>query len=247
MTNEVNIMNDDLEEVLRQFTGDVRSLYDDALLAVVLYGSAASDEYVKGRSNINCLILLKEVTPPQLKKSSGYIKQWRANGIATPLFVDPAYVHASLDVFPIEFLDMKQRYRVMHGQDFLRDLNIDLQHLRFQCEQELKGKMLKLRQFYLEGFGSEIRLTALLTKSISTFMVLFRALLHLKQPAAPQSADQILAGLSRLGLPVAAMKSVYGMKREELKVGAVELDALFAKYLSEIQTAIEYVDKITVQ
>ena len=240
-------MSDVLEEVLRQFTEDVRRLYDDTLLAVVLYGSAASDEYVKGRSNINCLILLKEVTPQQLKKSSEYLKKWRDDGIATPLFVDPAYVHSSLDVFPIEFLDMKQRYRLLHGQDFLRDLSLNLENLRFQCEQELKGKMLKLRQFYLEGSSSEARLTALLTKSISAFMVLFRALLHLKQMAAPQSASQILDGLSGLGLPVEAMRSVYGMKRKEVKLGAVELDTLFAKYLGEIQAAIEYVDKTSVQ
>jgi len=56
-------MNNHLEEILRQFIEDVSGVYGDAVLAVVLYGSAASDDYVRGKSNINCLILLSEVTP----------------------------------------------------------------------------------------------------------------------------------------------------------------------------------------
>jgi len=238
-------MNDDLEAVLRQFTADVVGLYDDQLLAVVLYGSAASDEYVRGKSNINCLILLKEVTPQRLKKCSGHLRKWHDDGMATPLFVDPPYVDSSIDVFPIEFLDMKQRYRTLHGQDFLRALNVKPEHLRFQCEQELKGKMLKLRQMYLEGSTSEARLAALLTKSISSFMVFFRALLFLKQMPAPHSVNDILDGLSGLGLRVAAMGRVYDLKRKEAAPGNLEaLDSLFAEYLGEIQATVEYVDTL---
>jgi len=211
---------------------------------VVLYGSAASDEFVRRKSNINCLILLKEVTPRHLKKCSGHLKSWHDDGMATPLFVDPAYVESSINVFPIEFLDMKARYRILHGQDFLRDLRVNLEHLRFQCEQELKGKMLKLRQMYLEGSGSEARLAALLSKSIGTFMVFFRALLHLKQTPAPHSAEKTLDSLSRLGLPVAAMRKVYDLKRKAAGLADDDLDSLFTEYLGEIQAAVEYVDRM---
>jgi len=241
-------MNDDLEAVLRQFTADVVGLYGDQLLAVVLYGSAASDEYVRGKSNINCLILLKEVTPQQLKKCSGHLGKWHDDGMATPLFVDPAYVDSSVDVFPIEFLDMRQRYRLLHGRDFLRDLNVKPEHLRFQCEQELKGKMLKLRQMYLEGSGSEARLSGLMAKSIGPFTVFFRALLFLKQMPTPHSVNEILNGLSGLGLRVAAMGRVYDLKRKEAVPGDLEaLDSLFAEYLHEIQAAVDYVDAMQIR
>lgn len=59
---KVNEMNQNLEQTLNQFTEDVKRTYGETLLSVVLYGSAASNEYVEGRSNINCLVLLKEVT-----------------------------------------------------------------------------------------------------------------------------------------------------------------------------------------
>ena len=138
---EANTMEDrTLELTLNELTAQITHTYGESLLAVILYGSAASDEFVEGRSNINCLVLLKQVTPDELKKSSPLLQNWHEQGIRTPLFVDPAYVRSAIDVFPIEFLDMKQRYRVLYGQDFLRDLDVKLDHLRFQCEQELKGK-----------------------------------------------------------------------------------------------------------
>jgi hypothetical protein len=237
-------MSQDLDQTLRQFTQDVKGIYVDNLLALILYGSAASGEYVEGRSNINFLVLLTEVTPDELKKCAGRLPEWHKKGISTPLFVDPPYIRSSVDVFPMEFLDMKQRYRLLFGQDFLQGIELELEHLHFQCEQELKGKMLKLRQLYLEKSGSEKQLAALLVKSISSFMVHFRALLHLKGVSLPRSVDDIFASISQLGLRTEAIRRVYGLKRGDITAGPVELNALFKDYLSEIQAAANFVDKI---
>lgn len=240
-------MNQVLDQTLQHFTDDLKQIYRDNLLAIILYGSAASNEYVEGRSNINCLIMLKEVTPDELKKATGRLPEWHKKGITTPLFVDPPYIRSSVDVFPMEFLDMKQRYRLLFGQDFLQSLELNLEHLRFQCEQELKGKLLKLRQLYLEKSGSEKQFAAFLAKSISSFLVHFRALLHLKGISAPHSPEEIFTSLSRIGLGTEAITRVYGLRREYITPGTVELNALFKDYLSEIHAAADFVDKIAIE
>ena len=51
-------MSQNLEQTVRQFTEDVTRTYGESLLCLILYGSAASGEYVEGRSNINSLVLL---------------------------------------------------------------------------------------------------------------------------------------------------------------------------------------------
>jgi MoxR-like ATPase len=117
-----------------------------------------------------------------------------------------------------------------------------LERLRFQCEQELKGKMLRLRQLYLEASQTENRLVALLVKSTSSFMVLFRALLHLQGTPAPQSMNEILVALSRLGLRTEAIRNVHSLRRKESTLKAAEIDSLFRQYLSEIQAAVKFVD-----
>jgi len=241
---KVNNMSQNLEQTVRQFTEDVTRTYGESLLCLILYGSAASGEYVEGRSNINCLVLLKEVTPDELRKCAAQLPEWHKQGISTPLFVDPAYVRSSIDVFPVEFLDMKQRYRVLYGQDFLQELELKPERLRFQCEQELKGKMLRLRQVYLEASQTESRLVALLVKSTSSFMVLFRALLHLQGTPAPQSMNEILVALSQLGLRTEAMGRVHTLRRKESALNATEIDSLFRQYLSEIQAVVKFVERM---
>ncbi len=240
-------MNPNVDEIVRNFVEDVRQIYGDSLLAIILYGSAASGEYVKGKSNINCLVLLKRVTMAELKRSTKYVRKWRKNGIVAPLFLDPAYTRSSADVFPIEFLDMKERYCLLYGQDFLRDLDVSLRNLRFQCEQELKGKLLRLRQLYLERADSIEALKSLMIKSLSSFTVLFKALLRLKGVAAPNSTDEILAQLSALGLPTEAATRILSLKRKDIKARQDELDTLFDQYLAEIQAAVDYVDRAVVE
>jgi hypothetical protein len=240
-------MSQDLDQTLRQFTQDVKEIYADTLLALILYGSAASGDYVAGRSNINLLVLLMEVTPDELRKCTGYLPGWHKQGISTPLFVDPPYVRCSVDVFPMEFLDMKQRYRLLFGQDFLQGIELDLEHLRFQCEQELKGKMLKLRQLYLEKSDSEKQLGTLLVKSISSFTVHFRAMLHLKGTSPPHSVEDIFVSISQFGLSTEAIRNVYRLRLGAITLGLAELNLLFRDYLHEIQAAVNFVDKIDVR
>ena len=111
------------------------------LLSVVLYGSAASGEYVEGRSNINCLVLLKEVTPDELRKCAARLPEWHKQGISTPLFVDPAYVRSSVDVFPSRIPGYETEIpSALRRKTSCRSWNLKLERLRFQCEQELKGK-----------------------------------------------------------------------------------------------------------
>ena len=183
-------MNQNLEQTLNQFTEDVKRTYGETLLSVVLYGSAASNEYVEGRSNINCLVLLKEVTPDELMKCAARLPEWHKQGISTPLFIDPAYVRSSVDVFPIEFLDMKQRYRLLYGEDFLQKLELKRERLHFQ-RTRTKGKMLKLRQLLKHRKPKQARLCH---KIVSSFIVLFRALLHLQRMPAFGSAESYLPG-----------------------------------------------------
>jgi predicted nucleotidyltransferase len=238
------LMSSGLDQILQPFINDLMETYRDSLLSIILYGSAASGEYVEGQSNINCLVILDEVTLPKLKKCGSHIRKWREIGIRTPLFFDPAYIRLSKDVFPIEFLDIKERYKVLYGTDFLRDLAPNLDHLRFQCEQELKGKLLRLRQEYIQRCESDKDLKSLMIKSSSSFMVIFRALLHLENSVAAPSTAEALAELSRKGLAVDAMSRVQRLKRQEVEIHGAELETLFEQYLAEIHAIVGYVDSM---
>ena len=58
-----------------------------------------------------------------------------------PSFFTSEEFDDSLDVFPIEFRLMKRAYRVLYGRDLPAGREASKEHLRWQTEYELRGKL----------------------------------------------------------------------------------------------------------
>ena len=130
---------------------ELERIYGDQLKSVVLYGSAASDDYSKKFSDFNVFCILGDPSPGALAKSNGLVRKWVKKGNPPPHFFDPKHIETSLDVFPMEFMDIKDQHKVLLGKDPLHGISVDLKNLRHECESELKGKLLHLRAFYAEN------------------------------------------------------------------------------------------------
>ena len=55
------------EDALHALAKDITTFCADNMVSFYLYGSAAGKGYVPGRSNLNTLILLKDINPETLK------------------------------------------------------------------------------------------------------------------------------------------------------------------------------------
>lgn len=232
-----------MEELLQGFLRDVQGLYEGDLMSVLLYGSAAANEYVPGRSDINVAVILRRLTPALLRKAAGHIRGWHRRGFATPLFFDPETLDVSLDVFPIDFLDMQERHRTLWGPDLLAGLHIGRGNLRLQCEQELRGKWLKLCQAYVEGANAPSDLERILRVAVSSIVVLARTLLRLsgEDPGGP--ADVVLERIQgRFGASTASLRKAHQVKRGEISLAGSGLDALYQGVLEEVQGLVRVMD-----
>lgn len=232
-----------MEQVLQKFVQDVQGVYGDDLLAILLYGSAATGEHVAGRSDINVAVILRRLTPALLRKAAGHIRGWHHRGFATPLFFDPETLHASLDVFPIEFLDMQERHRTLWGPDPLAGLQIGRGNLRLQCEQELRGKWLKLCQSYVEGASTPSDLERILRVALSSIVVLARTLLRLGGEDPGGAADAVLDRTQvRFGASTASLRKAYQVKRGDLRLEGSDFETLYHEVLEEVQGLVRVVD-----
>jgi predicted nucleotidyltransferase len=233
------------ERTLRSFTREVRDLYGENVLSVILYGSAIGPDYVPEVSDLNVLVILKEVGPEQLKKALKYVKRWRKSRIS-PLFLDPRYIESSLDAFPIEFLEMKEGHRLLWGEDPLEELEVSQENLRLQCEQELKGKWLKLRQVYLETEGNPKRIKKLMIASLRPFGVVLSALLRLKGFAVPprEFLEVVTQVEETFNLELGAFREVYQLKQGFRSLDRAELNGLFARYLAEVRRLAQAADTL---
>ncbi len=224
------------EEIFQSFIEDFRGIFGQDLLNIVLYGSAAAGDYRPGRSDLNFLIVLTEEGIERLDQALDAVDRWRKHRVAVPLFVTEAYIQGSLDVFPIEYLNMKRRHIHVYGRDILGGLSFEPEHLRLQCEREIKGKLLLLREGLLETGGKKRGLKSLIAESIPAFAALFEALLFLEGREIPNvKRDVLRAGCEAFDMDAALFDELLGVREERVKPDEDRLLELFKGYLKEVR------------
>lgn len=234
---------DKLKKRLDRFCDEAESLYGTNLKSVVLYGSVVNGEFVKKNSDINILIVLDEVDFATLGRSVRFFHKWEKIEMISPLLLDENYIKTSVDVFPMEFLDMKESHLLLRGTDLLKDLTIDLKNLRFQCEQELKGKLLKLRQGYLDVGAKGKSLKRLIDDSLPAFITIFRNMLRLKGITPPVKKEKVIKETARaFGIEESTGLHLLDLKMNKAKVLAHGMELLISDWLIQLKKLAEAID-----
>ena len=234
------------DEIFSEFCDDVKAAFRDRLVSVVLFGSGARGEYIPKKSDINFLVVVKDNSPSGLTAYRKCLSKWQKRNVATPLFLTEEYIRSSLDTFPIEFLEMKTAYQVIHGEDLLAPLRFEKQDLRRQAERELKGKLLHLRQEFLESRGKLESLTALVSSSLAAFAPVFRALLFISgEEHMVKRADLLQQICTKFDLDFDLFHRLLTISRGETKIPASEMNDLFDLYVEEIDTLANRVDRMS--
>lgn len=219
--------------------------YGSDLVSVVLYGSAARGEYVEGMSDLNVLVLLRDVAPATLRRASAIAREWVGEGNPPPLVMGIEEWRRSADVFPIELSDIRDAHRTLHGLDPFEGIRIDPADLRLQCEHEMKGKYIQLRERYLFSAGEPEELGMVLRKSLSTFLVLFRAVLRLTGEDGVREPEAVIRRTAeRAGFDPAPLLEILRARRD---AGEWRPDAdspVVTGYLESVGRVVEYVDRL---
>lgn len=214
------------------------------LKGVVLYGSAVVGDFVPGVSGHDVLIIAEQLGASELTTLSAPLMRWEHAGNPLPQLFTPQELANSTDVFPIELLDMRQSRRVLFGPDPLGGLKIDMHDYRVQLERELKTRLLLLRRRSLACLGDEERVAGLMVASISTFLVLLRAVLRLYNDSAPMEKVNALDQLARhMKFDPQPFHAVLDLKRRQVRPADGEMASLFGQYLTSIEQVVQNVDR----
>lgn len=235
----------DPKEIFSNITEDYAQLFGDDLISIILYGSGASVDYVPGRSDVNIMIVLSETGIESLDLTFEVIDKWKKRNVATPLFLTEEYVRTSQDVFPLEYLNFKNNHRTIYGKDILKDLSFDRRFLRLQCERELKGKLLLLREAFLETRGKGKNLQQLIEQSVHAFIAIFSGLLYLKGEEVPgQKREIVRLACKAFDVDRELFENLLNIKEKKIRPTAAELTKLFKSYLSEVKKLWQLVDTL---
>jgi predicted nucleotidyltransferase len=229
--------------LLDGFIKKLKKIYTSDLISAILYGSAASGEFSDKHSNVNLLIVLKDTGLIALSKASSLVRLRRYRTI-NPIFFTETYINASTDTFPIEFLDMKENYSVIFGKDVLKDLRIDTRNLRFQCEQELKSKLIFIKHRYLLT-SSQKELEQLLFKSFTSCIHVLRNILRLKGKEPPYLKCEVLSETEKeLSVDTTVLNEILWAKTKNMKLNHADVDALLIGFVKELEVITGVVDAL---
>jgi hypothetical protein len=234
---------------LDQARRDLHELYGDTLRAVALTGESAGAGYRPGRSPLELAVILDAVTPEALRRVRPRLRAWERSRIATPLFLDARWLAGSRDVFPVEFLELREHHVLLHGEsDPFAGLPVNPEHLRLEVEKQLRGKLLHLWEAYLETRGSRRRLRALLLAAVPGFAWILRGALHLAEGAGtrpPAEASEALfeEAERRFGVSLPVLRRLARVRRGAETIPGTELEGAFDAVLEELRTLLGRFDR----
>jgi len=132
-------------EKFKPFQEDILSRYPDNIHSITIIGSSLTDDFDSENSDINSVFVLHRMDLKFLELLAPLGKKYRKKKVAAPLIMTREYIDKSLDVFPLEFMNIKLLHKTVLGDDLFQGLEIDISDLRLQCERELKVTLIGLR------------------------------------------------------------------------------------------------------
>lgn len=236
-----------VSERIKPFISEIFNGYPENIHSFYLVGSALTTDFDEKSSDINSIVMLKEMDLKFVEFIAPLGKQYRKKGIAAPLIMTPEYLSNSLDVFPVEFLDFKLNHETLYGKDIIKDIEIHPTDLRQQCEREIKIKLIGLRQGYISSLGDRQLLTERFLSSIAGYMPLFRGIIFLMGKEPPLKKHDVIATLSTAtGVNTDIFGKLIDVKKGKTKPGKDELNSIFEEYYGATEKIGKIVDELQI-
>ncbi len=229
----------EIQQTLRAYAKDVKEMFGARLEGLILYGSAVRGEFLPGRSNLNLLLLVSSYDSALLKQYGKLHRRWSKERIVVPLFLTEAELVASAAVFPLEYLEIQEQHRLLGGRDPFVGFHVDTRHLAFEAVQGLRTNLLRLRQRFAEGGGSEEAATILLTLSITSVLPCLRGVQRVLGKPVSAGSEGLLKEIGdQWGLDLRGLHDVLLLKRGHISPGPHEVPRLFDRYMHALETII---------
>lgn len=176
--------------------------------------------------------ILKDNSTEKLKVLQDLLSKAKKSNLEFLYFFTQEEIHASEDVFPLEFLHLVNRNEVIAGESPLANYTPNLSCLRLECERELRGLMIHLRQAYIY-INEDRNPLAFFMRANSTVLPIMYGVHYLTSKTYPNSHEEIFAKYP-------ALKPPTNIKDKSLFLKSVN------QYIETVTNIINLVDTLEV-
>jgi hypothetical protein len=231
-----------VENRLTEFVERLKAAGGNNVSAVVLYGSAVTEEFVAKHSDLNILCILEQAGSRELEQLHAVAEWWVRQGNSVPVIFTMEELGQAADIFAVEMLDMKHRHRMLLGQDFLQNFEVSLELHRHQVERELRTSWVRLRQAVLLAPAKPKARLGIMLASVSAFCALFRhALIALGQPIPTTKREAVNAIAAVTGANPSPFSSILDLREGKRKEKEIAVDSTLQMYLEFVEVVTNQV------
>ncbi|OGM02565.1 MAG: hypothetical protein A2008_09470 [Candidatus Wallbacteria bacterium GWC2_49_35] len=218
-------------EKLVNFIGAVDAIMkEDDFRCLVLYGNILNDGFREGVSTAELLIIPSEAGIGLLEKLHVPLQTAAAELKMVPLIMTFEEILLSADVFPVKFLEIKNNYIVLAGEDLLADLVIPDENIRLHCEQELRNFSLKLRNDFITMFPDEFNMYNALIKYIPELLSTIRLFIEYKSGRKLSKISEVMLYLKeQFGVSYDSINDIINLKKSNTVLTCEEIKEIYSK------------------
>lgn len=236
-----------LEFPLGRLLSELRSALECDLLAVFLVGFDRSLPFDPESSEIRLLFVLSQVRARQLGLMVDPLMGSHRELRIDPMVYSLEDLQRSLDVFPLQMVDIKRGYEVLYGSDVLAGVKLHRCDTRLAVEREIKTVLSRLHHLFLVRSGLRPAWQETIQDTVPQVVRLIGfCLLLAGQRPSNNVAEKIQAAQQHLGLQAVVLSRAYELHSGKQRPQATELAQLFESYLDNVSKLAHWVDQLKV-
>jgi predicted nucleotidyltransferase len=233
-----------IDHKLDELVQKLKAAAADNLKAVILYGSAATDEFHSKHSDVNILCLVDRADAAHLEALHGPVEWWIRRGQRPPQVFTLEELRRSADIFTIELLDMKSRHRLLYGENALAEISVPLHYHAIQVERELRTDWLRLRQAILAAPKKQKVYLELMVSSFSAFAALFRHALIALGEAPTETRREAIDRIAQFaGADPAGFHTILGVREGKVRERDIDAGKTLNQYFTFVEAVTEKFDR----
>ncbi|MBR6379909.1 MAG: hypothetical protein IKS02_08115 [Fibrobacter sp.] len=160
--------------------------FGDNLVSAFLYGDCLEEGFSALEAPWTVAFILKDASTVEVHKLKSWSKTAKREGLVFTYVFSSAEILSNLDLFPLEFLEMSRRSRVLCGISPLEGFSPNRESLIVQCLREWKAFL----------FHSRLSFTG--SSELQELSPLLSGLYYLKNGSYPESRRQVLDAFPEL-------------------------------------------------
>jgi hypothetical protein len=183
-----------VDRVLEEFVATASQACGEALRSIVLYGSGAEGR-LRATSDVNLILVLTEFTPRMADTLREPLRLGQAVARLAVMFLLESEVAAAVNAYPVKYLDISHRHRILHGSNPFEGLSFSRDACVFRLKQVLLNLRLRLRSLYVLRGLNEEQLVLVVADAVGPLRSCAATILELegRSPPSPREAlEQIL-------------------------------------------------------